>query len=107
MDYLTRRLRAGGEFDCPANEALVYEQIGLAVPVMDEPPAVPVKPQAPRPPAPPALPVLPVIEENPEVARLAAEYERITGNKPDKRWRETRLQSEIDAHNEGTDTGED
>jgi hypothetical protein len=53
------------------------------------------------------LPVLPTVEENPEVARLAAEYERITGNKPDKRWRETRLQTEIDAHSEGTGTEEE
>lgn len=90
MDYMTRRLRAGGEFDCPVNEALVYEQIGLAVPVKND------DNEPPTPAAPALPPPLPMPEENTEVARLAAEYERITGNKPDKRWRETRLQTEIE-----------
>lgn len=89
MRYRTRRLRAGDRVYLTPSEAVVYRAVGLAG---DAPAA---KAPAPRAAVRPPKVDKPVEPRDPELDQLRAEYESLTGAKPDRRWRAERLRTEI------------
>ncbi len=130
LRYASRMMRRGEEFEATPKDAKVLSAVGLAriieereTRVIDTAPKRKAKqplPQDPGPAAPapvlpasepaPALPpLMPLVDDRSdqdEVDALAAEYEKLTGNAPDGRWRAARIEREIENHKRGAGSNE-